>query len=346
MSSFVPSFTITNSIARTLSRIDQAKGFLDAATLSESWLDQMRHRALILEAHHTTHIEGTHLTLEQSEKLLTGKKLHNIDPEDERELRNYIIAFDYVEQQTEDNKSITEKMILEIHRRLVMGVRGGKASPGNYRLTQNYIVNSLTGEIVYTPPPPESVPGMTRNLIEWLNSGIDIHPVLISGVAQFQLVHIHPFLDGNGRTSRLLSTACLYRAGYDFKKLFTISQFYDRDRQAFYRALQNVRENDMDLTGWLEYFTSGLSVQMKEVANRGRIAIRTELISVKHHLSRRQGLLVGFLLEHLTMNVQDAEVICSGVNRRTLQRDLAELIDKGIFTKEGSTNQLVYKLDE
>lgn len=345
MSTFVPSFTITNSISRTLSGIDQAKGFLDAAILSENWLNQMRHQALILEAHHSTHIEGTHLTLEQSRMLLEGQEIQNIDPEDERELRNYIRAFDYVEQHIEDNASITEKMILDIHQRLVVGVRGGKASPGKYRLIQNYIINSLTGEIVYTPPPPESVPGMMRNLIEWLNSGIDIHPVLISGVAQFQFVHIHPFLDGNGRTSRLLSTACLYRAGYDFKKLFSISQFYDRDRKAFYRALQNVRESDMDLTGWLEYFTEGLSVHMIEVADRGKQAIRKELISRKYDLSNRQELLVGFLLEHLTMNVQDAEVICSDVNRRTLQRDLAELIDRGIITKEGSTNQLVYRLD-
>lgn len=345
MSTFVPSFTITNSISRILSGIDQAKGFLDAAILSENWLNQMRHQALILEAHHSTHIEGTHLTLEQSKMLLEGQEIQNIDPEDERELRNYIRAFDYVEQHIEDNAFITEKMILDIHQRLVVGVRGGKASPGKYRLIQNYIVNSLTGEIVYTPPPPESVPSMMRSLIEWLNSGIDIHPVLISGVAQFQLVHIHPFSDGNGRTSRLLSTACLYRAGYDFKKLFSISQFYDRDRKAFYRALQNVRESDMDLTGWLEYFTEGLSVQMIEVADRGRQAIRKELISRKYDLSNRQELLVGFLLEHLTMNVQDAEVICSDVNRRTLQRDLAELIDRGIITKEGSTNQLVYRLD-
>lgn len=345
MSTFIPSFTITNSISRTLSGIDQAKGFLDAAILSENWLNQMRHQALILEAHHSTHIEGTHLTLEQSRMLLEGQEIQNIDPEDERELRNYIRAFDYVEQHIEDNASITEKMILDIHQRLVVGVRGGKASPGKYRLIQNYIINSLTGEIVYTPPPPESVPGMMRNLIEWLNSGIDIHPVLISGVAQFQFVHIHPFSDGNGRTSRLLSTACLYRAGYDFKKLFSISQFYDRDRKAFYRALQNVRESDMDLTGWLEYFTEGLSVQMIEVTDRGRQAIRKELISRKYDLSNRQELLVGFLLEHLTMNVQDAEVICSDVNRRTLQRDLAELIDRGIITKEGSTNQLVYRLD-
>jgi len=85
--------------------------------------------------------------------------------------------------------------------------------------------------------------------------------VLVSGIAQFQLVQIHPFLDGNGRTSRLLSTLCLYRAGYDFRRLFTISQYYDRDRTAFYRAIQGVRESGMDMTGWLEYFVEGLATQ-------------------------------------------------------------------------------------
>ena len=72
-------------------------------------------------------------------------------------------------------------------------------------------------------------------------------------------MHVHPFLDGNGRTSRLLSTLCLYRAGYDFKRLFTISEYYDRDRAAFYGALQGVRQANMDMTGWIEFFTEGLA---------------------------------------------------------------------------------------
>jgi len=94
-------------------------------------------------------------------------------------------------------------------------------------------------------------------LVDFLRSETDTHPVLVSGIPQSQLVHIHPFLDGNGRTSRLLSTLCLYRAGYDFKRLFTISEYYDRDRPAFYRAIQGVRERDMDMTGWLEHFVTG-----------------------------------------------------------------------------------------
>ena len=93
--------------------------------------------------------------------------------------------------------------------------------------------------------------------------------MLVSGLSQFQLVHIHPFLDGNGRTSRLLSTLCLYKAGYDFKRPFTISEYYDRDRPAFYRAIQGVRECGMDMTGWLEYLVKGLTTQLSEVKERG-----------------------------------------------------------------------------
>jgi Fic family protein len=78
-------------------------------------------------------------------------------------------------------------------------------------------------------------------LVDWLESTRDIHPVLVSGITQFQFVYIHPFLDGNGRTSRLLSTLYLYRSGYDFKLIFTLSEYCDRDRSTFYQALQSVR---------------------------------------------------------------------------------------------------------
>lgn len=100
-----------------------------------------------------------------------------------------------------------------------------------------------------------------KELVDWLGTDTGIHPVLVSGIAQFQLVQIHPFVDSNGRTARLLSTLCLYRSGYDFKRLFTISEYYDRNRAAYYRALQTVREQDLDLTVWLEYFCEGLATR-------------------------------------------------------------------------------------
>jgi len=343
---FKPIFTITNAIAHALMRIERARGFLEAAMLSEQWVREMGRRALILEAHHTTHIEGTRLTLEQAERLLAGKRVPEADPDDARELLNYREAFEFVSGYLSKQGPITEGLIREIHKRLVKSVRGGAAAPGEYRTVQNYVVHSETGEIVYTPPPAYEVPILMRELVAWLNSCESVHPVLVSGVAQFQLVHIHPFLDGNGRTSRLLSTLCLYRAGYDFKRLFTLSEYYDRDRQAFYRALQSVRERGMDMTGWLEYFVEGLATQLAEIRWRGERAIRRDVLVKTYDLSDRQGRALAHLLEHGRLTIQDYERLCPKVNRRSLQRDLKVMIQKGLILAEGATNRLTYRLRE
>jgi len=341
---FKPDFTTTNRITSALTKIERARGFLDAATLSEEWVNAMAHRAFIHEAHYSTHIEGTHLTLEQSEKVLDGKSIPKADPNDVRELLNYRKASDFVSDYLNSGAPITEALIREIHKCLVSGVRGDKSAPGQYRKVQNYVVNSQTGGIVYTPPPAYDVPIMMAELASWLNDKPEIHPVLISGIAQFQLVHIHPFLDGNGRTSRLLSTLCLYRSGYDFKRLFTISEFYDRDRPAFYKAIQSVRENNMDMTEWIEYFVDGLATQMVEVKQRGEFAIKRDLIVRKYDLSERQINAVDFALTTGKISMKEFEELCKGTARRTLERDMKALVGKNIFIPEGSTNRLVYVL--
>jgi Fic family protein len=162
--------------------------------------------------------------------------------------------------------------------------------------------------------------------------------------AQFQFVHIHPFLDGNGRTSRLLSTLCLYRAGYDFKRLFTISEYYDRDRPSFYRAMQSVRESGMDMTGWLEYYVEGLTTQLAEVRQRREQAIRRDVLVKQHGLSDRQARPVKHILEHGSLTIQEFERLCPDVNRRTLQRDLKAMVKEGVLLSEGATNQLIYRI--
>jgi len=177
---------------------------------------------------------------------------------------------------------------------------------------------------------------MMSEMVKWLNSERNIHPVLVSGIVQFQLVHIHPFLDGNGRASRLLSTLCLYKAGYDFKRLFTISEYYDRDRPAFYKSIQSVRDNGMDLTVWLDYFVTGLETQMIEVKQRGEQVIRRDVLVQKHGLNKRQGRALEFLMQHGKLTIQDFETICPDVNRRSLQRDLKGLLDKELINEVGA----------
>ena len=327
-----------------LTRIERARGFLDAAKLSDEWISGMQQRALVLEAHHTTHIEGTHLTLDQSERLLTGETPPGVEADDAKEVINYRKAFDLVADYLGSGDPITEGLVREIHNRLVRGVRGNAAAPGEYRPVQNYVANSVTKEVIYTPPPAQKVAPLMAEFVFWLNSEQEVHPILVAGVAQLQLVHIHPFLDGNGRTARLLSMLCLYRKGYDFKRLFTLSEYYDRDRASYYRAIQSVRERDLDLTEWLEYFTIGLRSQLAEVQEKGESLIRLDVLTNAHKLSARQRVALELAANRSEFRMEDFEASCPGIHRRSLQRDLRALIEKQLIVAEGATNRLIYRV--
>jgi len=149
---------------------------------------------------------------------------------------------------------------------------------------------------------------------------------------------------GDAETQRRLSTLCLYRAGYDFKRLFTISEYYDRDRGSFYQAIQTVRESHMDMTGWIEYFVEALTTQLAEVKQRGELAIRRDVLVKQHGLSGRQAKAIGHILEHGSLTIQNFERLCPEVDRRTLQRDLKKMVEEGLLLTEGETHNLLYRL--
>jgi len=290
---FTPKFTITNKINNALLEIERARGFLDATKLKNDWIFQMQSEALILEAHHSTHIEGTQLTLDQAHKILTGELVDNVRPDDRQELLNYKEAMEFVSEYLDKKSGITEGLIKNVHHILVKDVRGGTLEPGQYRKVQNYVVNTGTGEIIYTPPSPD---------------------------------------DGNGRTARVLCTLLLYLNGYDFKRLFSISEFYDTNRPVYYRAIQSVRQDKMDLTPWLEYFIDGLKVQMMEVKDKGEKAIKKEIImqkAVQIGLNERQQNIMLNLLENKKASVDEIKQQFDLV-RRTVQRDFAVLVDAGL----------------
>jgi molybdopterin/thiamine biosynthesis adenylyltransferase len=139
--------------------------------------------------------------------------------------------------------------------------------------------------------------------------------------------------DGNGRTARLLSTLILYKTGYDFKRLFTISEYYDKDRPAYYQAIQTVRKNNMDMTTWLEYFVDGLRSQMTEIQAKGEQLIKqdSQLQKIKKiGLNKRQEKAVKHLIIKGTLSVNEYQSVASCI-RRTAQRDLEELVEKKVI---------------
>jgi len=128
--------------------------------------------------------------------------------------------------------------------------------------------------------------------------------------------------------------------GYDFKRLFSLSEYYDRDRSSYYNAIQSVRNNNMDMTDWLEYFVDGLKNQLTEVRIKGEIAIKSDIIMDrirKLDLNERQQKILLFLLEKRRSSVEEIRQKLSLV-RRTIQRDLLKLITMGMI-KEIAKNE-------
>jgi len=332
---FWPKYNITDRMNSALLEIERARGFLEAADLREEWLDEMRIEALVREAHYSTHIEGTTLTLDQADGILRGENIIDVARDDRQELLNYREAMDYVSRQIGSQSEITEENIREIHAILVKDVRGGSLEPGKYREVQNYIVDAITGKAIYTPPTASEVPGQMAEFVEWLNKRTGVSAVLTAGIAQFQFVQIHPFLDGNGRTARVLCTLILYKNDYDFQRLFSLSEFYDEERQEYYNAIQGVREMGLDLTGWLEYFAEGLQSQLMGLKVMGELAIKEDAVmdrARKFLLNERQLM----ILQHIVDDEQaSVEETCERFDlvRRTVQRDLARMVELGLVVE-------------
>jgi len=341
-----PKFIITNKINNDLLEIERARGFLDAAQLKEEWIKDMQSAALILEAHHSTHIEGTELTLSEAQNIIAGKTVKGVRPDDRQELLNYKDAIDFVSEYLDRKSKITEGIIKDIHRILVKDVRGGSLEPGSYRKVQNYVANSMTGEIIYKPPASDEVPALMKKFVEWLNEEKDISAILIAGIAQHSFVDIHPFLDGNGRTARVLCTLILYQNGYDFKRLFSLSEYYDKNRRGYYDAIQLVRESGLDMTAWLEYFVGGLKNQMLEVRTKGEEVIKKDIIienAVKAGLNDRQKNALIYLMEK--QNITRAEYVnLNDVSIRTANYDLEVMEKLGFIERTGVGRAIKYRI--
>ena len=160
--------------------------------------------------------------------------------------------------------------LLEIHDVVTQGTLKDPSYEGTFRTIQNCIMNNATGQIVFMPPPPEDVLPQINEFLKWYNSKevSELDPVVKSGIAHYELVRIHPFVDGNGRTTRVLAAMVLYKDQFDTKRFFALDDFYDQDRRSYYETLNNVDQETLDLTNWLEYFIEGVAVSINAVKEK------------------------------------------------------------------------------
>lgn len=345
---YAPKYTITNKILKNIGIIEAAKEVIENAPLVPAWESKFREDALVRTVHHGTHIEGNELNLSEAEKVLAGAKIVGRE-RDIQEVLNYRNVLKLLEDHQAGD--MTEDMLKHMHELTVYRIME-PAVTGQYRKTQVVVKNSQTGEITFRPPPAVEVPFLLQAFFQWLqDANVDeIHPTIKAGIAHYEIVRIHPFLDGNGRVARATALFTLLTEGYDVKRFFSLEEHYDREPLSYYEALQSVARLEGDQTGWLEYFTQGLAIELTRVKEKVKslstdLKLKKSLGGQQMALSERQIKIVEYVQENGFLQNKAFFELFPMISEDTVLRELKDLIKKGIVKKEGTTKGVKYVLN-
>lgn len=302
---------------------------------------------IVKEATDSSRIEGT--KTEFDEAFLDRE---SIDPEkrdDWEEVQNYIKAVDFA--LTELKKiPLSNRLIREAHKVLMTGVRGRNKTPGEFRKVQNWIGGRSAAEARFVPPSPEEVLDLMSDLEAFLhNEEIHVPHLIRIALAHYQFETIHPFLDGNGRTGRLLITLYLISKGIlDYPTLY-LSDYLEKKRQEYFDNLNAARTNN-DIEYWIIFFLGAVIETAKKATRvfRSILDLKQEMDALLPEFGKRQ-VSVGLVIEHLFRNpviVASRGFTIEGIAERTLRGILPLLVERSIIKEvTGKGRDRVYQFD-
>jgi Fic family protein len=344
---YSPKFTITNKLLKSVGTVEAAKEVIENAPLVPAWEAKFRSDAMVRSAYHGTHLEGNGLNYTEADKVLAGARIVARE-RDIQEVLNYRNVLRFIQEY--EHKEITESAIRKMHELTVHKILPDDAV-GQYRRSQVVVKNSQTGEVTFRPPPPVEVPFLMANFMTWVNltNAETLHPVLKSAIVHYELVRIHPFLDGNGRVARATATLVLFLEGYDVKRFFSLEEHYDSEPVHYYEALQAVGKNEGDLTAWVEYFAEGLAIELTRIKEKVKsistdLKIKKSLGGHQMALTERQIKIIEYIQENGFLQNKAFFELFPMISEDTVLRELKDLAKKGIVKKEGSTKGVRYFL--
>jgi Fic family protein len=244
----------------------------------------------------------------------------------QREVVNYFAGLRYVEKHAR-RKTITHEDIFKLHH-IIAGDVMDQGAAGRYRTMAVRVGR-------YLPPPAADVSGLMFELLAWWNQdAARVSPVLSSAILHYRFEAIHPFADGNGRTGRALALWELYRRGFDTHHIFSVDEFYWENRPRYYAALDAVRTEGEDLTGWLEYSAEGLLATLERVWTRVQ-KLTAQAGTKKLVLRPKQEQLLQLLRDHKSMT--PAEIWSGvGISKQGALDLLRPLIKAGLVKRVGT----------
>jgi Fic family protein len=364
---FQPNFNITNNLLTYVSAIESSKAIIENSPLVPAWEAKFKKDAMARTIHFGTKIEGNDLSEEQAKKVVrldlvddpaeAAKKTGIVARErDVQEVINYRNVVRWIDEQDMEVSEdlLSEETLKQLHS-LTMRDLIESEQIGSYRQKQVIVkgAGSHQGKVVFRPPVSVEVPYLVEEFFEWLNhkQTSTVHAIFRAAITHYQLVFIHPFIEGNGRTARAMATLVLYLTGYDFKRFFSMEEYFDRNVENYYRALQSVQQSeDDDLTYWLEYFCYGLALEVDRVKEQvlklsKDLKMKKEL-GQQVALSERQIVILELLQNQGEITSDDAHDVLPNVSIDTVLRDLKDLIKKGVIEKHGVTKGVTYSLSE
>jgi Fic family protein len=340
---FQPDYLITDTIAHSLERIAEVKAIIENAPILPAFETRLRNEAKIRSVHASIRLEGNRLEENQVKQVLEGKKVQAWK-RDILEAKNYSKALDYIGSiYQQKNLKITEEVILKLHAMLLEKVSPKEA--GRYRKIPVVVKNVRTQEIVFRPPDSHQVASLMREFASWLESNPKISPVIESGIAHYELVRIHPFVDGNGRSARLLAVLVLYQRGYDIRRIFSIENYADEHPEEYYKAIKE-SDRHQGVTPFLEFWAAALAnelTKLKEKILTVSLDKRLREKAGQTFLNPRQWEALRYLHQNPFMSRADFQKIAQ-TPERTARRDLEELVKVKVLTRQGKGKALRYLL--
>jgi len=350
---FKPNYSITDKILNNISQIMAGREIIESSKLIPKWELKLKKEARIHNAHSSTSIEGNRLTIEQVVALSEDKSVAATE-KDKKEVLNYLKALDLIPIYA-GQKTIDIKLFLKIHEAVTAGTLKDNQASGAFRNQQVFIGRRvLSGtqlkEIVeYMPPDTNDVPRLVAEFLDWLNSdkAKEANPVILAGIVHYEIARIHPFIDGNGRTARLMASLILYKSGFDHRRFFSLDDHYDEDRVSYYAALKTVQANQGDITEWLEYFTEGVLNSINKVKDFiVRIGISPKIEDGERiELTQKQIKILERIKDKGGVSNKDLRKMF-GVSRQAILKEVSKLIAAKLIELVGKGRNAYYKISD
>jgi Fic family protein len=340
---------ITPEILALIAEIDEFKGAWRAlGTLAPERLSALRRVATIESIGSSTRIEGSKLSDRDVERLLANLEIKSFATRDEQEVAGYAEVMELVFRAWDDI-TITENHIKQLHRDLLVHSEKDGWHRGNYKTSSNSVAAfDEAGKqigIVFETAAPFDTPRLMTELVGWLTSEREqrrLHPLLVIAVFTVVFLEIHPFQDGNGRLSRILTTLLLLQAGYAYVPYSSLESVIEQSKEGYYLALRqtqrSIRSNAPDWQPWLNFFLRALQRQMKRLATK--VEREKLVLPSLPELSLR---VLDHAREHGRVSVGDI-IRLTGASRNTLKQQFRQLVEKGHLVRQGGGRTTWYTL--